>query len=280
LPDAGVIRMNGQELTLRTPLEARRAGVAVIYQEFSLVPGLTAAENIFLGREPTRGGFIRPGEELRPAAELFRRLGAAIDPGTPCRELTVAQQQAVEVAKALAGDARILVMDEPSATLTPQEVERLFAVIRDLKAHGIGVIYVSHRLAEIFAIADRVLVLRDGQRVGTYPIGGVNHDRLIRLMVGCRLEQEFPPPQVPIGGPRLVVQGLCRGSRVRDVSIAIRRGEVLGLTGLVGAGRTETARLIFGADPLDAGTIALDGKPLTIARPRDAIRAGIALLTE
>ena len=280
VPDGGSVHLNGAALALQTPAEARRAGIAVIYQEFNLVPGLTAAENIFLGAEPTRLGLIRKGEELRRARALFARIGIQVDPATRCSDLSVAQQQAVEIAKALTADVRILVMDEPSATLAPPEVERLFAVIRELKARGIGVIYISHRLDEIFAVADRVTVLRDGQNVGTRAIGNVNRDELIALMVGRSLDQEYPRHQANLGPPRLIVQGLCRGEAVRDVSLTIHSGEVLGLTGLVGSGRTETARLIFGADRRDAGTITLDGKQLDIRQPRDAINAGIALLTE
>jgi len=186
----------------------------------------------------------------------------------------------VEVAKALSLDARILVLDEPSAALTTPEVNRLFAIVRDLRAQGLGLIYISHRLEELFAIADRVLVLRDGQLVGIRAIGEVTRGQLIDLMVGRKMEQEFPPRAVRPGNDRLVVRNLCRGRKVRDVSFSIRRGEVLGLTGLVGAGRTEVARCLFGADRADSGAIELDGRPLRIRRPRDAIRAGLALLTE
>ncbi len=279
-PDAGSIHLHGQAVRFTRPLESRQAGIAVIYQEFNLVPSLTAIENIFLGQEPAHAGFVRRSKEQQRANELFTRLGVAVDPEAPCRELTVAQQQLVEIARALAFDARIVVMDEPSATLTPQEVERLFSIIRDLRTRGIGIIYVSHRLEEIFAIADRVLVLRDGEAVAWRPIGEVTREELIRLMVGRRLEEEFPKRQVPIGPPLLVVRGLRCGPKVRDVSFVIRRGEVVGLTGLVGAGRTETARLIFGADCKEAGIVELDGRTVDIRSPRDAIRAGIALLTE
>ena len=203
-----------------------------------------------------------------------------IDLDAPCRRLTTAQQQLVEIAKALAFDARILVMDEPSAALTSHEVARLFEIIRDLKARGIGIIYIGHRLDEIFAIADRVTVLRDGTNVGDRPIGGVTRNELIELMVGRELDSEFPSRDVTIGPARLEVAGLQRASAVRNVSFAVRRGEILALTGLVGAGRTETVRLIFGADQRDAGEIRLDGKLLTIRTPRDAIAAGIGLLTE
>jgi ABC-type sugar transport system ATPase subunit len=278
-PDAGAVRINGREVPPGSPAEARRAGVAVIYQEFSLVPGLTAAENVFLGREPGRFGWLHRGEERRRAVELFRKLGVDVNPDVPCRRLTVARQQAVEIAKALAADARILVMDEPTTALTPPEADRLFGVVRELKRHGVGVLYVSHRLEEVFGIADRIMVLRDGEHVATRPAGGVTRNDLIELMVGRRLDQEFPRRTSKIGEPRLVLKDL-RGEKVRGVSFAVRRGEVLGLTGLVGSGRTETARLIFGADRRDGGTIELDGRVLDVRSPRDAIRAGIALLTE
>jgi ABC-type sugar transport system ATPase subunit len=279
-PDAGRVVVNGRELPPGKPAEARRAGVAVIYQEFSLVPGLTAAENVFLGRERGLLGWLHRREERRRAAELFHLLGVAVDPAARCRDLTVAQQQAVEIAKALAADARVLVMDEPTAALTPPEVDRLFAVIRELKRHGVGVVYISHRLDEVFGIADRVMVLRDGEHVATRPIRDVTRDELIEMMVGRRLDQEFPKRVPTVGEPRLVVRDFRRGDVVHGVSFEVRRGEVLGLTGLVGSGRTETARLIFGADHRDAGTIALDGRELAIRTPRDAIRHGIALLTE
>ncbi|HVY69708.1 MAG TPA: sugar ABC transporter ATP-binding protein [Verrucomicrobiae bacterium] len=279
-PDAGMIRLDGREQEMRDPVAARKAGIAVIYQEFNLIPALTARENIFLGRESTRGGFIRADAEAAEAARLFQRVGVAVEPESPCRELTVAQQQLVEIAKALSQEARVIVMDEPSATLTLAEVERLFAVIRDLKARGIGIIYISHRLDEIYAIADRVTVLRDGQQVGSRSISETSRAQLIELMVGRKLDQEFPQRQVMPGPPRLEVRNLARGKMVRDVSFTIRRGEVLGLTGLVGAGRTETARLIFGADRKEGGTVSLDGQTLEIRNPADAIAARIGLLTE
>lgn len=279
-PDAGTIQLQGTDVRPRSPQEAIRAGIAVIYQEFNLVPSLSARENIFLGQEESRLGFVRRKDEARRTRDVFERLGLAIDPEIPCRDLTVAQQQAVEIARALVREARILVMDEPTAALTGHEVERLFMIIRDLKSRGIGVIYISHRLDEIYAIADRVMVLRDGGNVGDWPIRDVTRTELIERMVGRPLRDEFPRRSVTLGEARLVVQGLTRGSKVSDVSFQIRRGEVLGLTGLVGAGRTETARAIFGADPKDAGHILLDGDRLDIRSPRDAIRAGIGMLSE
>ena len=280
LPDAGLISIEGVRANIASPADAQRAGVAVIYQEFNLVPTLSARENIFLGQERTTASFMNRREERREASELFQRLGVPVDSEMLCRDLTVAQQQIVEIAKALRLNARIMVMDEPSATLTPKEIERLFDVIRELQAAGIGVIYISHRLDEIFNIADRVTVLRDGAHVMTRSIGALTRDQLIEAMVGKKLENEFPARNVQRGDRRLVVRGLTRGEIVRDVSLSVHRGEILGMTGLVGAGRSEMARLIFGADQRDAGVIELDGRPLRIRSPRDAIRAGICLLTE
>ena len=280
LPDAGTLRIDGVDPAITCPADSQRSGVSVIYQEFNLVPALTARENIFLGQERSRAGFVHRREEQQQASRLFERMGVEIDPDIPCRQLSVAQQQIVEIAKALAIDARIIVMDEPSATLTLQEVARLFGIVRELQAQGIGIIYISHRLEEIFEIADRVTVLRDGSHVGTRSIEDVTREQLIELMVGRPLDQEFPDRDCEIGDERLQVCGLKRGDAVQDVSFTVRAGEVLALTGLVGAGRTETARLIFGADRCDAGEVLLDGKTLKINTPRDAIHGGICLLTE
>ncbi|HVV98709.1 MAG TPA: sugar ABC transporter ATP-binding protein [Planctomycetaceae bacterium] len=278
--DAGSIEIEGVPQHFNSPHASRQAGIAVIYQEFNLVPGLTACENIFLGQEPTRAGFVAQRQERRRARELFQRLGVDVDLDAPCSRLTTAQQQLVEIAKALAFQARIIVMDEPSGTLSAHEVNRLFAIIEELKRQRIGVVYISHRLDEIFKVADRVTVLRDGMNVGERPISRVNRQELIELMVGRELKDEFPKRSATIGPPRLEVTGLRRGRAVRDVSFSVRRGEILALTGLVGAGRTETVRLIFGADAREAGDIRLDGRPLVIRSPRDAIAAGIGLLTE
>ena len=280
LPDGGHIDIWGQRAEIRRPQDAIRLGIAVMYQEFNLIPSLSVAENLFLGRELNRAGWVRLGEEKQQSRSLLQRLGINIDPDALCRHLSVAQQQMVEIARALLMNAQILVMDEPTAALTPPEAERLLAIIRDLKARGIGIIYVSHRLDEIFAIADRVMVLRDGRHVGTRSKGEVNRAQLIEMMVGRKLEQEFPPRAARPGAEVLRVSNLNRGRKVRDVSFTIHAGEVLGLAGLVGAGRTETARLIFGADRRDSGSVELNGLPINIRRPRDAIRAGIVLLPE
>ncbi len=280
LPDGGEILLDGRRIHIPTPTAAQQAGVSIIYQEFNLVPDLTVRENIFLGRERTRGGFVRASDERRDALRLFERIGLNMDPEARCRDLSVAQQQKVEIAKALSVDARIIVMDEPTAALTTQEVDHLFAIIQDLKAHGIGIIYISHRLDEIFEVADRVMVLRDGEYVGSEEIGEISRERLIEMMVGRPIESEFPKHAATPGAERLRVEGLRRGDVVRDVSFSARAGEVLGFAGLAGAGRTETMRLVFGADTPNAGRIYVDGKETAIRNPRDAIRNGICLLTE
>jgi ABC-type sugar transport system ATPase subunit len=278
--DEGTIAVDGRVSPFHSPQDSRDAGVAVIYQEFNLVPGLTAVENIFLGRELTRAGLVARKQERARAAAIFKQLGVEIDLDVPCARLTTARQQLVEIAKALAFDARVIVMDEPSAALTSHEVDRLFEIIRELKSRGIGIIYISHRLDEVFTITDRVMVLRDGIHVGERPTRGITRNEMIELMVGRELKDEFPARASVVGEPRLEVSHLTRGRAVRDVSFNVRRGEILALTGLVGAGRTEMARLIFGADRREAGEIRLDGKVLAIRAPRDAIAAGIGLLTE
>jgi ribose transport system ATP-binding protein len=279
-PDSGSIRIVGELVEFATPRASMEAGIAIIYQEFNLVPFLSAAENIFLGREVTRGPVVDNAAERRQAAALFERIGMRIDPETPCHMLSIAEQQVVEIAKALVTDVRILVMDEPSATLTSQEVEKLFLIIRGLQAQDIGIVYISHRLDEIVEIADRVMVLRDGECVETRPIDQINRRQMIELMVGRTVEKEFPERDHSIGAVRLRVEKLSGGAMVQDVSFTVSAGEVLGITGLVGAGRTETVRLLFGADRAESGTVTLDGKPLHLSSPRAAIRAGICLLTE
>jgi len=279
-PDAGEIRIAGDDADLTSPKRARDAGIGVIHQELSLVPYLTAAENVFLGNEIGGRWRVDRAAERSAARALFERIGIKVDPDAPCAELGIAERQAVEIAKALASDIRILVMDEPTAALSPREVEGLFTIIGELRDAGIGIIYVSHRLTEILEIADRVMVLRDGSHVGTRPAGDVDQKTLIEMMVGRSLEQEFPPRDRQLGAVRLRVNALRRANAVRDVSFEVRAGEVVAITGLVGAGRTETARLIAGADPLDGGTVEIDGVAVSITNPRAAIGAGICLLTE
>jgi ribose transport system ATP-binding protein len=278
--DAGEIRIDGRPTGVPSPHHARRLGIALIHQELSLVPRLSARENIFLGRERTRFGFPDHRREARDATRLFERLGVDVDPESSCGDLTVAQQQAVEIARALAVEARVIVMDEPSATLTAPETRRLFGIIQELTASGLGVIYISHRIEEIFDVAARVQVLRDGRLVTTAPTAEMTRARLIELMVGRPLETEFPARSVEPGPERLRVEGLRWGDAVRGVSFRVHAGEVLGFAGLVGAGRTETMRLVFGADRADGGEVYLDGRPCRISSPREAIRSGIGFLTE
>ena len=278
--DAGSMRVDGKPVHFNNPIEAQEAGIAVIYQEFNLIPALTVRENILLGHEKSNWGFFSKKHESEVVQQLFDKMNVRMDPEAICADLSVAQQQLVEIAKSLSVGARIIVMDEPSATLTNQEVDTLFEIVKDLKEQGIGIIYISHRLDEIFEIAERVTVLRDGEYIGTHGIDSVDKDGLIEMMVGRSIDNEFPKHHHPIGEVRLKVEDLAHTSNGHGVSIEVRRGEVLGLTGLVGAGRTELARLIFGADRAARGTITLDGKILSIKSPLDAINSGICLLTE
>lgn len=278
-PDSGTICIDGHEVRMQRPVDAIGVGIGVIYQELTLLPALNACDNIFLGRD--RGHFWIPRrQEQQRAAAIFHRMGVEIPLDVPVGQLSVAQQQLVEIARVLAHDVRILIMDEPSAALTPQEVARLFALMRDLKSQGIGIIYISHRLEEIFQIADTVTVLRDGRHVADCVTSELTRSRLIELMVGRVLLREFQRTRAAMGSTVLEVSGLSRDHVVRDVSFKIRSGEIVGMTGLVGAGRTETARLIFGADQKTSGSIFVDGRAVDIRTPREAIDAGICLLTE
>ena len=280
LPDSGRIFIEGRSVSILSPTAAQQTGVSIIYQEFNLIPDLTVRENIFLGREKTRMSFIRASEERRATLALFEKIGINIDPDARCSELNLAQQQTVEIARALSVDAKIIVMDEPTATLTTQEVSRLFAMIRELKSRGLGIIYISHRLEEVFEVADRVMVLRDGVHVGTEDIDDVDRERLIEMMVGRPVDSEFPKHSVRPGRERLRVENLCHGRTVRNVSFSARAGEILGFASLVGAGRTEIMRLVFGAERPDSGRIFIDSDKVEMRSPGDAIRRGICLLTE
>lgn len=279
-PTSGQVLLDGKEVHLHNPLQSRDAGIAVIYQELNLIPGLTIRENIFLGQESGKLAFLDHAEERSQARDCLERVGLPLDPDRLCSSLTVAQQQAVEIAKALAREARVVVMDEPSAALSPREVEQLFTIVRDLRSQGIAVIYISHRLEEIYEVCDRVVILRDGEQVGEGAVSELDRNRLIELMVGRPLESEFPPRTSRIGEETIAVSGLCRGTKVRDVSFKAHAGEVLGFAGLVGAGRSETMRLLFGADRREQGTIQLRGREVQINEPREAIQQGICFLSE
>lgn len=279
-PNHGTITLNGKTLNIQSPNHAINEGIAVIYQEFNLIPALKVWENITLGREQTALGFIKRNEEKQRATQLFQRLGVNIDINATTQSLSIAQQQLVEIAKALAQEVKLIILDEPSATLTPQEVKALFRIIRELKAQNVGVIYVSHRLEEIFEITDTVMVMRDGTYVGEADTKDITRSQLIEMMVGRTLDAEFPTRNITLGPERLNVKNISNPPIVNDASFNVHAGEILALTGLVGAGRSETARLLFGADPLTTGTVTLDNKPLKLKSPRHAIHSGICLLTE
>ncbi len=279
--DGGQILLDGREVEIRTPRHARELGISIIYQELNLVPHLSAAENIFLGREPSAiPGMIDQKTMNQTARQILRGLGVEIDPRRLVRELSIAEQQMVEIAKAISLDARILIMDEPTSALTEKEIKELFTRIRRLKAEGVSIIYISHRLEELFEIGDRVTVLRDGQWIGTREIGQVTKPDLIRLMVNRELTQQFPKVAAPRGAEVLKVEGLCRNGILKDISLSLHEGEVLGIAGLLGSGRTELARAIFGLDRTDAGEIYIRGRLRKAASPRRSINLGLGFLTE
>ncbi len=280
--DEGTIEVKGEPISGNNPVRARALGIAAIYQQPALFPDLTVAENIAIGHEPG-GPFrrIRWRDRQARARRLLDRIGAVIDPGMAVGRLSMPEQQLVEIARALGANADILIMDEPTAALTDKEVDRLFRVIGELKAHGVGIIYISHRLEELPKIADRVTALRDGTLVGTRAMGEVTRTELIRMMVGRELAAVYPKVAVEPGPVVLEVAGLCcRQSGVKDVGFSVRAGEILGLAGLVGAGRTELARVLFGLTPADSGEIRLNGRAVTIDRPGRAVELGIAYVPE
>ena len=281
-PDAGTLRVAGRDVPHMDPATSHALGIAAIYQQPALFPHLTVAENVALALEG--GGLWRRVDWRRrrdAAAALLARVGSRIDPARTVDTLSMPEQQIVEIAKAIGANARIVVMDEPTAALTTREVEHLFLVIGRLRDAHVGVIYISHRLEEIYAVADRITVLRDGLTVDTRPAADVERGELIRLMVGREISAVFPKEAIELGGPVLEVEGLASAAAgIRDISLTVRRGEILGLAGLVGSGRTELARTLFGLTPADAGTIRLNGTAIRIGSPGDAIKAGIAYVPE
>jgi rhamnose transport system ATP-binding protein len=281
-PDEGTLAINGKVLLKNDPVISRNLGIVAIHQQPALFPDLTVAENIAIGLEPS--GWrrrVRWSERRRRARSLLERIGAAINPDVEVARLTMPEQQLVEIARALGADARILILDEPTASLSTREVERLFRLLRDLRGQGVGMIYISHRLEELFQVADRVTVLRDGHAVATRPLDQVDRAALIRLMVGRELTAVFPKRQVLLGDVVLALRGLgCKEAGIHGVNLSIRAGEILGLAGLVGAGRTELARTLFGLTPADAGEIHLRGRRVTISSPAQAVELGIAYVPE
>lgn len=281
-PDGGELRIGGHTHAALTPAAARALGVACIYQQPALFPDLTVAENLALRLEPAAPGrrIDWRGRRAR-AAELLASVGARIAPEAEVRDLSMPEQQLVEIAAAVGAGARILIMDEPTAALTRREQERLFDLVRSLRAAGTGIIYISHRLDEIFALADRVTVLRDGASVATHPVAAVDEAALIELRVGRTLGPLYPPRGAAPGAVALELRGVgCAAAGVRDVNLSVHAGEILGLAGLVGAGRTELARVLFGLTPADAGEIISAGRPVRLASPRAALAEGIAYVPE
>lgn len=280
--DDGAVTLDGTETDFKVPKDAQDAGIAMVHQELSMMNHLTVAQNIFIGREPRKGLIIDDAQMNRDAADLFDRLNISIDPKATMGDLTVGRQQMCEIAKAISTDARIIVFDEPTAALTDAEIEDLFKVIEDLRAQGVGIVYISHRMDEIKRITDRVTVMRDGGYIGTVNTGDTTKDEIINMMVG-RVVLEDPKTEstVPDGSEVVLsVHNLTSGDKVKDVSFDLHRGEILGVAGLMGAGRTETARAIFGADKVDSGKIFVNGEEVVIATPQDAVKAGISYLSE
>jgi len=279
-PDAGTIRIDGRAVEFASPHAAHAVGIRMIHQELSLVPAMSVAENISLGAEPSRRGVVDATRRSRVAREVLDRLGQRQLPTDVAVErLSLAARQMTEIAKAVAARARVLIMDEPTAILAHEETEALFAVIGQLRAEGVAVLYISHRLDEIFRVADRVTVLRDGRVVSTSPVAEVTRDDVVRRMVGRELGAGYPAAAGERGHEVLRIEALSSGP-VRDASLGLRRGEIVGIVGLVGSGRTELARAIYGAAPIRAGRMRLDDRPYAPRSPHDAIAAGIGLLPE
>jgi rhamnose transport system ATP-binding protein len=280
-PDEGQVLLDGQPRDFRGPGDAQHAGVAVIYQEPTLFPDLSVAENIFMGRQPrTRFGRIDRGALRSATAGLFERLGVSLDPDRPARGLSIADQQIVEIAKAISRDARVLVMDEPTAALSGNEVARLFSVARTLRDHGCALLFISHRLEEIFELCRRVTTLRDGRLIATEPLDDLTPDDLVQRMVGRELDTLYPKQDTTPGDALLTVTRLTREGVFTDVSFEVRAGEIVALAGLVGAGRSEVARAVFGVDRYDAGAVEVRGTRLPVGSPTAAMAAGIALVPE
>jgi ribose transport system ATP-binding protein len=281
IADEGEITFDGAPYRPRTPLDAYRAGIRVVHQELSMLSYLTVAENLLFESLPQRYGLVNYPEMNRRAAALLAQVGLDISPTTPVERLGVAQTQLVEIAKALCYESKLLILDEPTATLTSKEIDRLFGILKQLKAKKVTVIYISHRLHEIYEVGDRVTVLRDGQVVATRPLAGLAIADIVRMMVGRSIKAEHVfREDVRIGNEILRVEGLRRSPSLPEVSFSVRRGEIVGVAGLVGSGRTETMRAVFGADPSVSGRIIVDGREVTIDSPEDAVEHGLCLLTE
>jgi ribose transport system ATP-binding protein len=278
--DSGVIKVDGKEVTIHNPTISKELGVSIIYQELMLAPHLTVAENIFIDRLSNKTGFVNYNQLYKKAEELIEKIGFDFNPKALVGNLTVAYQQVVEIAKALSKSAKILILDEPTAVLAPSEVEKLLELLLNLKAQGVSIIYISHRLDEVFRIADRITVLKDGAVINTFLKDAVKKDDIITEMVGRKLEGLFPNRVGNLGSNILRVENLCNGNKVKNVSFSLRSGEVMGIAGLVGSGRSETVRALFGADKKDSGTIYLDEKQINISNCKDSVRHRIGFVPE
>ena len=279
-PDGGEIYFDGRRVTINNTSEALKIGISMIHQEISLVQHRTIAENIWIGREPGRFGILNWKALYKKAEEMLERLELDLNPKTIVGKLSVAGMQMVEIARAISYDSRVIIMDEPTSALMDNEVNKLFKIIHDLKSKGIAIIYISHKMDEIFKIADRVTVFRDGQYVGEEDIGNVDEQKLVSMMIGREINQIFPKIQVPIGDVAFEVKNLSRKGVFQDISFQVRKGEILGVSGLMGAGRSEIMQAIFGIERIDEGAIYLDGERLRIHSPKDAIKKGIGMVTE
>jgi len=279
--DAGSILIDGTPVTIRSTREAEALGIAIIHQELNMIPQLSVVDNLFLGREPNRFGIMERRREHGESATWLHKVGAGrIDMDRPAETLSIGLQQLVEIAKALSLNARVLIMDEPTASLTEREIATLFEIMADLKSRGVGIVYVSHRMEEIFKICDRVSVLRDGHFVGERPVRDTSFDEVVKMMVGRELKERFPKREVAPGAVRLQVEDLGDAGKISGIHFEVRAGEVLGVAGLIGAGRSRVLNTLFGVNPRASGQILLDGRPLSIGRPVDAIAAGIGFVTE
>ena len=278
--DSGKVFLDNKEVEISSPAQARELGIAMIHQELSSELEMSVAENIYLGREPGRFGMVDYRQLYHQTDELLKNLGIHLNPRTKMKRLRVADQQMVEIAKAISQNARVVIMDEPTSSITDKEVDNLFNMIRNLKSAGVGIIYISHKMDEIFQICDEMTILRDGTYIDTFKASEVNQDILIRSMVGRELGTQFPKKEVPIGETLLEVQHLTRAGEYEDISFKLHKGEILSFTGLVGAGRTELMHSIFGLTKPDSGKLILNGEEVEFKTPRDAIQHGIAYVTE
>lgn len=281
-PDAGTIKFKGNEIKLTGPKDALSRGISMIHQELTPVPYMTVAENIFLGREPVIGktGWVNNKKMVNDAKTLFESLNINIDPNTKMKELSIANMQMIEIATAISYNADLIIMDEPTSAITDKEVDHLFEIIRSLQKKGVSIIYISHKMDEIFKICDEITVFRDGQYIGTREAKELDQDSLIHMMVGREIKQVFHKEKAHIGEVALAVKNLTRKGKFRNVSFDVRKGEILGIAGLMGSGRTEIIESVFGIEPPDAGEIFVNGQKVQIQKPQDAIKYKIGLLTE